>query len=180
MIFGEVEGREVVPVILNLRAFGHGETNAAEDAQHLLAHQAQRVAGAQGVGHGRQGVVEIGVGGGVIGGGFGSRLGLVETGLGLLFQGVKLLAYCALIFGGHGLELVEQIGQATLAAEVGNAKSIAVRGVAKVGGCNFGRQRGNGVLHLHHIRQSYGKARAAPNVSSSLSVSPPKPLYPLL
>ncbi len=47
MIIREVERREHVPVILDLGAFGYGESQTGEDRYDLLAHERQRMACAE-------------------------------------------------------------------------------------------------------------------------------------
>lgn len=39
MVFGEVEGREDVPVIFDLRPLGDSESETGEDTDNLFAHQ---------------------------------------------------------------------------------------------------------------------------------------------
>jgi hypothetical protein len=147
VVIGEVEGGEIVPVVFDFGAFGHGETDAGEDAQHLLAHQRERVASAQRVGYGGQGVVEIGVGRGVVGGGFEVGLLLVEAGLGQLLKGVKLLPDGALLVVRHGFELLKQVGNdAVLAPQVFDAEGVKLRGGTQVVSAYIGRDGGNGFL----------------------------------
>jgi len=44
MVFGEVEGREYMPVIFDLRTFGNREAKSREDGADLLLDNRQRMA----------------------------------------------------------------------------------------------------------------------------------------
>ena len=44
MVFGEVEGREYMPVIFDLRSFGNREAKACEYGADLLLNDSQRMA----------------------------------------------------------------------------------------------------------------------------------------
>ena len=99
--------------------FGYRKTNAGENAQHLLAHQAKRVAGTERVRHGAAGYSRSRHRRAALArSGFEGLLGFVKTRLRLLLEAIELLADGAPVVGGHRFQLVKQIGQAAFPAEI--------------------------------------------------------------
>jgi hypothetical protein len=118
MVFGRVEGGEVVPVGLDLGALGHFEAHGAEDglqALHGEAHgvQAAGAAGAAGQRHierlGLQLLLKLGVGQGLAAG--------VERGFDGLFGQVDGGAAALLLVHAEGGHAFHQLGDAAGLAE---------------------------------------------------------------
>ena len=155
MIARGVERVEAVVLRLDFRSVGDDETDLAQDAAHLFAHEGQRVKRARtGIGR-RERRINGGpeLGGEFRGGDAGERgveLG-GELGLGLVNQ----LADRRPLLLGHGPHLFHQAGQLAMGADV-----------AGFGGLEFGarRHRGQfcgglgqegGELVLHEMRKDW-------------------------
>ena len=111
----EVEGLEHVPVVLDLRAFGHVIAELAEDVHDFLADDGDGMAGTQF--EGVAGHREVLLGGEVHGGGRCLLLQLVDLGGDALLELVELLAVLALHLGRDAAELLHQRGDGSLLAE---------------------------------------------------------------
>ena len=116
-VFGrEVQGREHVPVVLDLGPLGHGVAQPREDLDDLVAHERYGVARAYLVGAARAG--HVAHGGRVA---LGSLLkGCLEGVYALLrggFEGVETLPYLAFALGCDALELLHEGVQLAFFAE---------------------------------------------------------------
>ena len=135
MVFGKVEGREHMPVILDLGAFGYGEAEAGEDGYNLLAHQREGMACAQRHWSCRACQVEVGVYG----------IGVLEClaqrrefGRGSLLELVEGLSELTLLLGGHVAEILHQGTHGTLLAQIFDAQGFDLLHVGGLEGLYLG------------------------------------------
>ena len=149
MVGGCVEGVEAVVLGLDLRAVGDGETDLAQDAAHLLAHERERVirAGA-GVG-GRQRGID---GGAKLGLQF-RRLDGAEGGVEERLQrGLRLvdeLAHGGPLVLRHGAHLLHQRGELAVGADEAGLGGLELGARFQRGeiGLRLGDEGGQGGLH---------------------------------
>ena len=139
MIGRNVQGREVMPIVFDVRAFGDGEAHFAENRDDLVNGLADRVHIAFGLWVGRQrhvdffghqATVQVGVGKG----GFFR----IDGGGDFVFQGVQRLAGRFAGIGIHLPQALHQIGDAAFLAERRHAECFEC--AQGVGVCGFLQQ----------------------------------------
>ena len=119
----EVQGREDVPVVLDLGSVGHGVAQPRKDLDDLVFHQRDRVARTEVLG--RAGARQVARRRGLVGRGVLQLLAQrVDALRGLVFETVQLLAQFAFQFGGYRLELLHQGGQLAFLAEDPDAELL--------------------------------------------------------
>ena len=138
MTGGNVQGREVVPLVLDLRPLGRGETHASEDVDNLVNGPAQNVSTAlwevrTGLGH-----IDLRSAGDPRAGNLG--LPRLESLLERDLDFVQTLADGRLVLLRDGLQLGHHALQPTLGTEIRNPPRFD--GLAIGGGSEFGEGSG--------------------------------------
>ncbi len=135
MVGREVERLEHMPVILDLRPFGHIESQTAENSDYLLAHYRQRMtcAAAQRSLSARQ--VE---GGTVRAGRFRTLAQSVDALGGEILEVIDSLTYRTLLVGGNIAEFIHQSRHSAFFAEVAYTQSLYFGSAGGFEGFYFG------------------------------------------
>jgi hypothetical protein len=153
MIGRDVEGGEVVPVVLDVGTLGPGEAHLAEDRGDLVHHLADRMQRALVLRARRQRDVDL-LGGQARGerGTAEQALARVERRFDLALELVDPRAEFLARLGGHAAQGLHQAGDAALLAEHGHARLLERR---QVGGLLNGAQRlaayGRKIVHVSHV-----------------------------
>ena len=121
VVFGKVQRREHMPVVLDFGTFGNRETQSAKDVANFVFYQRERVTRAHRNRVGRAGEVDILLVGVRI---FKFAFQLVQLLDSSLFQLVQLFAHFAFLIGSHASEIVEKLGNFTFLAEVFYTNSL--------------------------------------------------------
>jgi hypothetical protein len=141
VLLGEVQGREVVEVVLDVRALGHGEAHLGEDGDHLVHGLHGRMDAAATAMRGGQGQVQRLAGQArVEGGGFQRGLLVVQRRLHAIAQDVDRRAALLALVGAHGPQRLEQARDRAGLAQGGDAHGVEGGEIA--GGGHLGQHVG--------------------------------------
>lgn len=121
VIFGKIQRRENMPVVLYFGTLGNRETQPAEDVAYLVLYQRERMSRAQRNRVGCASEVDILLVGVSL---FEFAFQLVKFFDSTLFQFIQLLAHLSLLVGSYGSEIVEKLRNFSFFTEVFYTNSL--------------------------------------------------------